>query len=115
MMQDTIPKAAEESSTEATLQNKPPELLKEEPPPNEPIEPPKEEISLATEQSPIPHRASRPRPGALVPFSLPGKGLSSALISGVIVGVFSALVTPLIVLINTGTFHAASQQMPWTG
>jgi hypothetical protein len=59
----------------------------------------------------IPLRASRLRHTAAVSFSLPGRGLSSALIAGVIAGVCSALLTILIILINTGTFHAASLQI----
>jgi hypothetical protein len=46
-----------------------------------------------------------------VSFSLPRRGLSSALIAGAITGVVSALLTILIILINTETFRTASLQI----
>ena len=42
---------------------------------------------------------------------LPQKGLYYATIAGVIAGVFTALLTIVIILVNAGTFHAASQQI----
>lgn len=59
----------------------------------------------------IPQRVSRSRHPAPVSFSLPRRGLSSALIAGAIAGVLAALFTILIMLISTKTFHAASQQI----
>lgn len=42
---------------------------------------------------------------------LPRRGLYYAVIAGVIAGVFTALLTIVIILLNTGTFHAASLQI----
>jgi hypothetical protein len=42
---------------------------------------------------------------------LPRRGLYYAVIAGAIAGVFMALLTIVIVLLNTGTFHAASLQI----
>jgi hypothetical protein len=42
---------------------------------------------------------------------LPQRGLYYAVIAGVIAGVFTALLTIVIILLNAGTFHAASQQI----
>ena len=42
---------------------------------------------------------------------LPRRGLYYAVIAGVIAGVFTALLTIVIVLLNAGTFHAASLQI----
>lgn len=42
---------------------------------------------------------------------LPQRGLSYAVIGGVIAGVCAALLTIVITLVNAGTFHAASQQI----
>ncbi len=78
---------------------------------NETTESLKEETLFAGVASLIPQRASRPRHTAPVSFSLPGRGLSSALIAGTIAGVLAALLTILIILINTGTFHAARLQI----
>jgi hypothetical protein len=64
----------------------------------------KEEAPLAGAPSPVPLRASRFQHSAPVSFSLPGRGLSIA-------SVLSALRTILILLINTGTFHAVSLQI----
>jgi hypothetical protein len=71
----------------------------------------KDGTSLAGAPSLVPLRASRFQHSTPVSFSLPGRGLSSALIAGAIAGAFSALLTILIILINTGTFHAASLQI----
>ena len=78
---------------------------------NQPTETLKDEAPLAGASSPVPLRASRSQHSATVSFSLPRQGPSSALIAGVIAGVLSALLTILIILINTGTFHAASLQI----
>jgi hypothetical protein len=78
---------------------------------NQPTEILKDEAPLLGVPSPVPLRASRPQHSAPVPFSLPRRGISSALIAGAIAGVLSALLTVLIILINTGTFHAASLQI----
>ncbi len=42
---------------------------------------------------------------------LPDRGLYYAVIAGVIAGVFTALLTIVIILLNAGTFHAASLQI----
>ena len=42
---------------------------------------------------------------------LPQRGLYYAAIAGVVAGVFAALLTVVITLLNAGTFHAASQQI----
>jgi hypothetical protein len=78
---------------------------------HQPTETLKDGASLARAPSPVPHRASRFQHSTPVPFSLPGRSFSSALIAGAIAGIFSALLTILIILINTGTFHAASLQI----
>lgn len=96
-MQDAIHESTIVGSTESTN-------------PNETTEPLQNDVPLARAPSSIPPRASRPH-FAIVPLSLPGRGLSTALIAGTIAGVFSALLTILIILINTGTFHAASLQI----
>lgn len=62
---------------------------------------------VAGTPSPLPPRGSRAQRHAL----LPQRGLSYALIAGFIAGVFYALLTILIILVNPGTFHAASQQI----
>ena len=49
--------------------------------------------------------------GAQPHASLPQRGLFYAVIAGVVTGVFTALLTVVIVLLNTGTFHAASLQI----
>jgi hypothetical protein len=98
MMHNTIPEPTTVRSTEAATHN-------------EATESPEDEMRLSGEPSLIPLRASRPQLTAAVSFSLPGRGLSSALIAGAIAGVLSALLTILIILINTGTFHAASLQI----
>jgi hypothetical protein len=70
-----------------------------------------DEALLAEAPSLIPLRASHSPHIPPVSFSLPGRGLSSALIAGVIAGVLAALLTILLILINTGTFRAASLQI----
>jgi uncharacterized integral membrane protein len=50
-----------------------------------------------------------------VSLPLPGRGLSLALIAGAIAGVLSTLLAILIILIATGTFHAASLQIASDG
>lgn len=42
---------------------------------------------------------------------LPRRGLYYAVIAGIIAGVFTALLTIVIILVNAGTFHAASLQI----
>ncbi len=83
------------------------------------------ETTTNNEQSPSPHgegpftkilssvplRASCSHHTAPVPFPLPQRGFSSALITGVIAGVLAALLTILIILINMGMFHAARLQI----
>ena len=97
-MHHTIPEPTVVRSTEVAV-------------PDETTETLKGETRLAGAPSLIPQRASRPRHPAPVSFSLPRQGLSSALIAGIMAGVLAALLTILIILINTGTFHAASQQI----
>jgi hypothetical protein len=97
-MQNTIHEPTAACSTEAAVHNEATEALKDE-------------TLFVGAPSLIPLRASRPRHITPVSFSLPGRGLSSALIAGAIAGVLSALLTILIILINTGTFHAASLQI----
>ena len=97
-MQNTIHEPTAACSTESAVHNETTEALKDE-------------TLFAGAPSLIPQRASRPHHIAPVSFSLPGRGLSSALIAGAIAGVLSALLTILIILINTGTFHAASLQI----
>jgi hypothetical protein len=97
-MQDTIHQPTAVRSTESTAHK-------------EATEPLKDEAPLAGALSPVPLRASRFRHTAAMSFSLPERGLSYALIAGAIAGVLSALLTILIILINTGTFHAASLQI----
>ncbi|HEY4383139.1 MAG TPA: YrzE family protein [Ktedonobacteraceae bacterium] len=70
-----------------------------------------DEMLFTGASSLIPLRASRSQPTTPVSFSLPERGLSSALIAGVIAGVLFALLTILIILINTGTVHAAIMQI----
>src|SRR5581483_2510774 len=98
MMQNTTREPTVVRNTEAATHNETTESLKEE-------------TLFAGVASLIPQRASRPRHTAPVSFSLPGRGLSSALIAGTIAGVLAALLTILIILINTGTFHAARLQI----
>jgi hypothetical protein len=69
---------------EPTEQNQPTETLKDEAPFTEAL-------------SPVPHRASRSQHTAPASFLLPGRGLSSALIAGVIASVLSVLFTILII------------------
>jgi hypothetical protein len=57
--------------------------------------------------SPLPRKGLRVRQHAI----LPQRGLSSAAIAGGIAGVLAALLTIVITLMNTGTFHAAQQQI----
>ncbi len=94
-MQNTIHELATAHSIEATSLDTTAESLQDE----------KETPSL------IPRRASRSQHIPSISFSLPGRGLSSALIAGVIAGVLAALLTMLLILINTGTFRAASLQI----
>lgn len=77
----------------------------------QPTETIKDGTSLAGAPSLVPLRASRSQHSTPVSFSLPRRGISSALIAGAIAGVLFALLTILIILINTGTFHAASLQI----
>ena len=97
-MQHTIHEPTAVHSTEPIVHDEPTESLKDE------------TLFLGV-PSLIPQRASRPHPIAPTSFSLPGRGLSTALIAGAIAGVSSALLTILIILTNTGTFHAASLQI----
>jgi hypothetical protein len=78
---------------------------------NEQSPPPIGEVPLTKILSYVPLRASRSHRTFPVPFLLPQRGFSSALITGAIAGVLSALLTILIVLINTGTFYAAHLQI----
>src|SRR2546421_8189097 len=71
----------------------------------------KDEAPLAGASSSIPLRASRSQHSATMSFSPSRRGPSSALIAGAIAGVLSALLTILIILVNTGTFHTASLQI----
>ena len=83
-----------------TLANKPPEQ-------NQPAATLKGEPAAGGAQSPL-------QPGGADSHQrilLPGRGLYYAVIAGVIAGVFTALLTIVIVLLNTGTFHAASLQI----
>ncbi len=59
----------------------------------------------------VPLRTSRPQHNTKASFKFPQRGLSYALIAGVIAGVSSALLVILITLVFSGTFHAASQQI----
>src|SRR2546421_4267980 len=78
---------------------------------NQPTETLKDEAPLAGASSSIPLRASRSQHSATMSFSPSRRGPSSALIAGAIAGVLSALLTILIILVNTGTFHTASLQI----
>jgi hypothetical protein len=78
---------------------------------HQPTETLKDGAPLLGAPSSVPLRASRFQHSTPVSFSLPRRGLSSALIAGAIAGAFSALLTILIILTNTGTFHAASLQI----
>ena len=69
------------------------------------------ETTQALKKDLIPQRASRSRHPTPVSFSLPRRGLSSALIAGAIAGVLAALLTILIILTSAGTFHAARLQI----
>jgi hypothetical protein len=73
--------------------------------------PPNGEEPLTKMLSYIPLRASRSHHTFPVRFPLPQRGFSSALITGTIAGMLSALLTILIILINTGTFYAARLQI----
>jgi hypothetical protein len=44
-------------------------------------------------------------------YTFPQRGLYYAVIAGIVAGVFTALLTTVITLVNAGTFHAASQQI----
>jgi hypothetical protein len=98
MMQHTIHEPTAVRSTEAAAHDEATEALKDE-------------ALFAGVPSLIPLRASRSHHTAPVSFSLPGRGLSTALIAGAIAGVCSALLTILIILISTGTFRDASLQI----
>jgi hypothetical protein len=98
MMRNTIHEPTAARSTETAVHNETTESLKEE-------------TLFAGVPSLIPRRTSRFRQTIPVSVALPGRGLSTALIAGVIAGVCSALLTILIILINTGTFHDASLQI----
>jgi len=78
---------------------------------HEQLPPPKDEAPLAKLLSLVPLRASRSHYTFPVRFPLPQRGFSSALIAGVMAGVLSALLTIVIILINTGTFYAARLQI----
>jgi len=97
-MQDTIHEPTAVHSTEGAAHNEATESLKDE-------------MHFLGVPSLIPRRASRPYHTVPVSFSLPGRGPSTALIAGAIAGVFSALLTILIILISTGTFHDPSLQI----
>jgi hypothetical protein len=97
-MQDAIHEPTTVRSIESTEHNKATEPLKDKAP-------------LTEASSSVPLRSSRSQHSVVVSFSLPKRGPSSALIAGAIAGVFSAVLTVLIILINTGTFHAASLQI----
>jgi hypothetical protein len=63
----------------------------------------------APEGAQSPHQPSAPRVKQRT--FLPQRGLYYAVIAGIIAGVFTALLTMVIILVNAGTFHAASLQI----
>ncbi|HLX57252.1 MAG TPA: YrzE family protein [Ktedonobacteraceae bacterium] len=67
----------------------------------------KDETPAAGTPSPLQGSSPRSNQHAL----LPRRGLYYAAIAGIIAGVFAALLTIVITLVNAGTFHAASQQI----
>ncbi|HTK11758.1 MAG TPA: YrzE family protein [Ktedonobacteraceae bacterium] len=97
-MQNTLHEPTTSQSTETVTHSESKESLRDE-------------ILFAGASSLIPSRASRTQPTTSISFSLPERGLSSALIAGTIAGVLFALLTILIILINTGTAHAAILQI----
>src|SRR6266705_5489025 len=62
---------------------------------------------VAGAQSPLPLSGPRAQQRTF----LPQRGVYYAVIAGVIAGVFNALLTIVVILVNAGTFHAASQQI----
>lgn len=73
---------------------------------NEPTGTLKDAPEVAGAQSPLPLSGPRAQQ-----HTFPRRGLYYAAIAGVIAGVFTALLTIVIILVNAGTFHAASQQI----
>lgn len=77
---------------------------------------PEQDPAVATLKSePVAGGAQSPlQPGGAASHQrtfLPGRGLYYAVIAGIIAGVFTALLTIVIILLNSGTFHAASLQI----
>jgi hypothetical protein len=93
-MPDASNELAGPRGLEPTAHDEPTGTLKDAPP-------------VGETQPPFPPSGSRSQRHAL----LPQWGLYYALIAGFIAGVFYALLTILIILVNSGTFHAASQQI----
>jgi hypothetical protein len=62
--------------------------------------------AVAGAQTPLPLSGPRAQQ-----HTFPQRGLYYTVIAGVITGVFTALLTIVIILVNAGTFHAASQQI----
>ena len=85
-------------------------IVHESPEHDQPAETLKGEPTVGGAQSPLPQIPQGSADAQQRPF-LPGRGLYYAMIAGIITGVFTALLTTVIVLLNTGTFHAASLQI----
>ncbi len=93
-MQDATNEPTGPRSLETTAHDEPTETLEDAPPGGETL-------------SPLPPGGAHAQRHAL----LPQRGLYYAVIAGIIAGVFTALLTIVVILVFAGTFHAASLQI----
>jgi hypothetical protein len=97
-----------ESGDSSSLTREPTETLANNPTtPDQPVETLKGEPVVKEAPSPLQPGGTGSKPRTF----LPRRGLYYAVIAGVIAGVFTALLTIVIILVNAGTFHAASLQI----
>ena len=93
-MTDTMKESAEQPSLVSTAPNELPEALKDA-------------ASTGGTPSPLPRSGAPVQPHSL----LPHRGLYYAVLTGGLAGLFTALLTIILVLIFATTFHAARQQI----